>query len=38
LLEDSYDAFPRIEEAFGRARDESLDPRGPDIEVLVLSR
>ena len=34
-LEDSYDEFPRIEEAFGRALDESLDPRGPDVVYEV---
>jgi SAM-dependent methyltransferase len=28
-LDDSYDAFERIEEAFGDRLDESLDPRGP---------
>jgi SAM-dependent methyltransferase len=42
LLED-YDHFPRIEEAFGRALDESLNPRGPDslydiVEPLALVR
>ena len=30
-LEQSYDLFPRIEEDFGRALDESLHPRGPDL-------
>ena len=34
-LEDSYDEFPRIEEAFGRALDESLDPRGADVVYEV---
>jgi SAM-dependent methyltransferase len=34
-LDDSYDEFPRIEEAFGRALDESLDPRGPDVVYEV---
>jgi SAM-dependent methyltransferase len=29
-LEASYDAFPRIEEAFQGRLDESLDPRGPE--------
>jgi SAM-dependent methyltransferase len=29
-LEESYDDFPRIEEAFWLALDESLEPRGPD--------
>jgi len=29
-LEESYDEFPRIEEAFGLRLDESLEPRGPD--------
>jgi SAM-dependent methyltransferase len=30
-LEQSYDFFPRIEEAFHQALDGSLDPRGPDL-------
>jgi SAM-dependent methyltransferase len=30
-LELSYDAFPRVEEAFHAALDISLDPRGPDV-------
>jgi SAM-dependent methyltransferase len=30
-LEQSYDAFPRIEAAFHDALDESLRPRGPDL-------
>jgi SAM-dependent methyltransferase len=30
-LERSYDEFPRIEEAFHAALDESLEPRGPDV-------
>ena len=30
-LQQSYDAFPRIEEAFHNALDESLHPRGPDV-------
>jgi len=34
-LEASYDTFPRIEEEFGRALDESLDPRGPDVVYEV---
>lgn len=29
-LDDSYDAYPRIEEAFQEYLDESLAPRGPD--------
>ncbi len=29
--EESYDAFPRIEEAFQQELDKSLDPRGPDV-------
>jgi SAM-dependent methyltransferase len=29
-LHESYDEFPRIEEAFHEALEESLDPRGPD--------
>src|SRR4051794_10372157 len=34
-LDESYDEFPRIEEEFGRALDESLDPRGPDVVYEV---
>lgn len=30
-LAQSYDAFPRIEEAFHAALDESLNPRGPEL-------
>jgi SAM-dependent methyltransferase len=30
-LQESYDDFPRIEEAFKTALDESLHPRGPDM-------
>src|SRR2546421_164222 len=30
-LELSYDAYPRIEEAFQAALDESLQPRGPEL-------
>src|SRR5436309_412342 len=30
-LEESYDAFPRIEEAFHAALDVSLQPRGPEL-------
>src|SRR5947207_1845494 len=30
-LEESYDAFPRIEAEFGTALDASLGPRGPDL-------
>jgi SAM-dependent methyltransferase len=30
-LEQSYDAFPRVEEAFHAALDESLAPRGPEV-------
>ncbi len=30
-LERFYDAYPRIEEAFRAALDESLQPRGPDL-------
>jgi SAM-dependent methyltransferase len=29
-LEQSYDEYPRIEEAFQQLLDDSLDPRGPD--------
>jgi SAM-dependent methyltransferase len=29
-LDESYDDYPRIEEAFQRRLDETLDPRGPD--------
>ena len=31
FLAESYDSFPRIEEAFQAALDESLRPRGPDL-------
>jgi SAM-dependent methyltransferase len=34
-LEASYDEFPRIEEAFARALDEGLEPRGPDVVYEV---
>ncbi|MFL6072796.1 MAG: class I SAM-dependent methyltransferase [Mycobacteriales bacterium] len=30
-LEQAYDAYPRIEEEFSAALDESLHPRGPDV-------
>lgn len=30
-LEESYDAYPRIEEAFEQALDEGLAPRGPSL-------
>jgi SAM-dependent methyltransferase/shikimate kinase len=30
-LDEHYDAFPRIEEQFAEALDESLDPRGPEL-------
>jgi SAM-dependent methyltransferase len=30
-LDEFYDAFPRIEEQFAAALDESLDPRGPEL-------
>jgi SAM-dependent methyltransferase len=30
-LEQAYDAYPRIEEEFSAALDQSLDPRGPDM-------
>jgi SAM-dependent methyltransferase len=30
-LEQAYDAFPRVEQAFGEDLDESLSPRGPDM-------
>jgi ubiquinone/menaquinone biosynthesis C-methylase UbiE len=30
-LHDSYDEFPRIEDAFQAALDQSLHPRGPDL-------
>src|SRR5205814_9020913 len=30
-LEESYDAFPRIEAEFGTALDASLGPRGPEL-------
>ncbi len=34
-LEAFYDDYPRVEEAFARALDESLDPRGPDLVYEV---
>ena len=34
-LETFYDDYPRIEDAFGRALDESLDPRGPELVYEV---
>jgi SAM-dependent methyltransferase len=37
LLE-SYDDFPRIEEEFRRALDESLEPRGPDLLYDLVRR
>jgi len=37
-LDDSYDAFERIEEAFGNRLDESLDPRGPESVWDVAAR
>jgi SAM-dependent methyltransferase len=36
-LEDSYDEYPRIEEAFQAFLDESLHPRGPDVLFDVLA-
>lgn len=30
-LEQAYDAYPRLEEEFSAALDESLHPRGPDL-------
>ncbi len=33
----SYDAFPRIEDAFHQALEESLDPRGPDVLYDLLA-
>src|SRR4051812_7317531 len=30
-LESFYDAYPRIEDEFGAALDESLEPRGPEL-------
>ncbi len=36
-LHESYDAFPRIEEAFHEALDASLDPRGPEALYDVVA-
>jgi SAM-dependent methyltransferase len=36
-LDDSYDDFPRIEEAFQRFLDESLEPRGPESVFDVIA-
>ena len=35
---DSYDNYPRIEEAFQVALDESLNPRGPDVLYEIVGR
>jgi SAM-dependent methyltransferase len=37
-LEQSYDEYPRIEEAFKEALDESLNPSGPDILYEMIGR
>ena len=36
-LDEDYDEYPRIEEEFGEALDDSLNPRGPDslYEIVV---
>jgi SAM-dependent methyltransferase len=36
-LEQSYDEYPRIEEEFHAALDESLNPRGPDLLYDLVS-
>jgi SAM-dependent methyltransferase len=36
-LEQAYDAYPRIEEEFEAALDESLDPRPPDVLYAVVA-
>ena len=36
-MDDSYDAYPRIEEAFQQRLDETLDPRGPEFLWDVLA-
>jgi SAM-dependent methyltransferase len=37
-LEQSYDAFPRVEEAFRSVLDESLNPRGPELLYDIVNR
>ena len=37
-LLDDYDSYPRIEEAFQAALDESLNPRGPDFLYDVVTK
>ena len=37
-LEQAYDAYPRIEEEFSAALDQSLDPRGPDLLYDLVAR
>ena len=37
-LEQAYDAYPRIEEEFSAALDESLRPRGPDLLFDLVAR
>lgn len=36
-IENAYDDFPRIEEEFGAALDQSLDPQGPDQLYDILA-
>lgn len=36
-LDEAYDEYPRIEEAFQAALDESLQPRGPDFLYDIVS-
>jgi SAM-dependent methyltransferase len=38
VLEQLYDAFPRYEEAFHDALDESLHPRGPEVLFELVER
>ena len=37
-LEQAYDVYPRIEEEFSAALDESLHPRGPDLLFDLVAR
>ena len=37
-LEQAYDVYPRLEEEFSAALDESLDPRGPELLFDLVAR
>src|SRR6516165_7354249 len=37
-LEQAYDAYPQIEEEFSAALDQSLHPRGPDLQFDLAPR